>query len=99
MGFGSTLRRLREAVGLSQAELAERAGISVDSIQNWEQGRSSPRLEALPVLATALNVDVASLIADVSAPETKRPRGRPAKPKPTEPNTKRPRGRPRKSND
>lgn len=33
---------LRKFLSLTQAELAGRIGISVDSLQNWEQGRRQP---------------------------------------------------------
>lgn len=35
-------RGIREKLGLSQSELATMLGISVDTLQNWEQGRRSP---------------------------------------------------------
>jgi putative transcriptional regulator len=36
------VRELREAYDLSQAEFAALLGISVDTLQNWEQGRRTP---------------------------------------------------------
>jgi transcriptional regulator with XRE-family HTH domain len=42
--FGHTLRTLRAAAGLTQAELAERAGVSVSTISQWEQRESAPRV-------------------------------------------------------
>lgn len=35
-------KQIRERLGLSQPELATMLGISVDTLQNWEQGRRSP---------------------------------------------------------
>ena len=95
MGFASNLRRAREAAGLSQAALADRAGVPLNSVQNWEQGVTRPRLEALPRLADALGVGLDALAADVRSPDESRPRGRPRKPA-AEAAAKRPRGRPRK---
>src|SRR5918994_1895035 len=40
--FGPLLRRHRLATGLSQAELAERAGLSPDGIRALETGRRAP---------------------------------------------------------
>lgn len=37
------VRRIREEAGLSQRELADRIGVSVNSVSNWETGRTSPR--------------------------------------------------------
>lgn len=36
------VKKIREAYDLSQAELAALLGISVDTLQNWEQGRRQP---------------------------------------------------------
>ena len=36
------VREIRETYDLSQAEFAALLGISVDTLQNWEQGRRSP---------------------------------------------------------
>jgi transcriptional regulator with XRE-family HTH domain len=42
MNFGQTLKQLREKAGLSQADLAARAGVRLPTVQSWEQGRRSP---------------------------------------------------------
>src|ERR1700738_2191882 len=57
--FGLALRRHRIAAGLTQEELAERAGLSARGIQDLESGaRRSPRAETVRRLAAALaNVD------------------------------------------
>ncbi len=36
------VRALRHKLGLSQAEFAQRFGLSVRTVQQWEQGRSVP---------------------------------------------------------
>jgi transcriptional regulator with XRE-family HTH domain len=54
-GFGSLLRRHRVTAGLSQAELAERAGLSTDGVGALETGRrGSPRPYTVRALADAL---------------------------------------------
>ena len=53
--FGSLLRRLRTAAGLTQEELAERAGISPRAISALERGdRRAPRRDTVERLAEAL---------------------------------------------
>lgn len=42
---------VREKVGLSQARFAELLGISVRTLQDWEQGRRSPSGAARTLLA------------------------------------------------
>ncbi|WP_433292042.1 tetratricopeptide repeat protein [Actinoplanes sp. CA-030573] len=52
--FGELVRAHRRRLGLTQEELAERAGVSVRSIGKWEAGRvAAPRLFTLRVLADA----------------------------------------------
>lgn len=42
-GYGAMLaRRARSATGLSQSAFAERYGIPVASLRDWEQGRRAP---------------------------------------------------------
>jgi transcriptional regulator with XRE-family HTH domain len=66
MSLADTLKRLREGAGLSQADLAERAGLSLRSIQNWEQGHRLPKAAAVLALAGALKADVSALLAEVA---------------------------------
>jgi predicted ATPase/DNA-binding XRE family transcriptional regulator len=55
--FGDLLRRLRLAAGLTQEELAERAGLSRRGITDLERGaRTTPRRETLGLLANALGL-------------------------------------------
>ena len=56
--FAQLLRRYRLAAGLTQAELAERAGLSVYSISNLERGVGHvPRPATVRLLAEALGLD------------------------------------------
>ena len=36
------VRAIRQGLGMSQTEFARRFGFSIDSLQNWEQGRRFP---------------------------------------------------------
>jgi transcriptional regulator with XRE-family HTH domain len=55
--FASLLRRARRAAGLTQEELAERAGISVDAISALERGLSrAPHQDTLELLAEVLQL-------------------------------------------
>jgi transcriptional regulator with XRE-family HTH domain len=56
------LQRLREAAGLSQSQLARRAGVPVGTLQGWEQARRLPRLEAAVRLADALGISLDELV-------------------------------------
>ena len=43
-------RRVRNATDLTQAEFAERIGVPVDTVRNWEQGKRAPRGPARALL-------------------------------------------------
>jgi transcriptional regulator with XRE-family HTH domain len=62
MPFAELIQQLREQAGLSQSQLARKAGVPVRSVQNWEQGHRLPRAQALLPLARALAVPVEKLI-------------------------------------
>jgi transcriptional regulator with XRE-family HTH domain len=54
-GFGDLLRRYRQAIGLNQEELAERATLSTRAISELERGtRQYPYCTTLYLLAKAL---------------------------------------------
>ncbi len=67
--FGERLRRLREAAGLTQEELAERAGLNADAIGGLERGaRRHPYPATVRALAHALGLtegERAGLLASV----------------------------------
>lgn len=67
MSLGDLIRRYRLAAGLSQEDLAERAGLSVRGISDLERGRRlAPHMETLRLLSDGLgldDVDRAALIA------------------------------------
>jgi transcriptional regulator with XRE-family HTH domain len=60
--FEDRLRKARENRGLSQSELAEKAGFQPSAISHFESGRRSPSLENLKRLADALAVDIDFLL-------------------------------------
>lgn len=58
------LAKARHMSGLSQAELAERLGLSLKSIARYEQGTHEPKRATLLAWAMACGVDPAWLITD-----------------------------------
>ena len=56
--IGERIKELRKSKGVSQKELAQKAGLSIGSIQGYEQGRYNPKLEAIAKIAGALGVDL-----------------------------------------
>src|SRR5262249_27568612 len=66
--FGTLLQQYRAAAGLSQEELAERAGLSRRGISDLERRpRRSPHLPARPRLADTLNLDGAQRAALIAS--------------------------------
>jgi putative transcriptional regulator len=47
------IRQIREGVGVSQANFARMLGISLRTLQDWEQGRRRPNQAAQSLLAVA----------------------------------------------
>ena len=60
------LRRLREAAGLTQMELANRADMDMAEISRLELGKRDPRLSTIVRLAVALELPLEALVHDIS---------------------------------
>ena len=68
MGFdmekcGALISRLRKQAGYTQAELAQRLGISYQAVSSWERGASMPDIGKLRDLANALNTTVDHILS------------------------------------
>src|SRR5204862_2141038 len=74
MRFGELLGRLRREAGLTQAGLADKAGLSARTVQSWEQGRRAPVSPDFFKLVKALGVS-ADAFAGVAANRPGRPPG------------------------
>ena len=59
--FGKRLRSLRRAKDLTQEQVAERAGLSLQSVGEIERGRGNPTLVNIERLSAALGEDVTTL--------------------------------------
>lgn len=58
MNIGEMIKNLRNAYGLTQKELAEKAGIATITLQQYERNKREPRKEVLSKIAVALNIPV-----------------------------------------
>jgi transcriptional regulator with XRE-family HTH domain len=63
--FGKALRKHREAAGLSQEELASRAGIHRTYIGDVERGKRNVGLVNMQRLADGLDVSLAEIVKDI----------------------------------
>ena len=66
--FADRLRELRVKRGLTQQQLADRAGIAYRSIQYFETGKRAPQFATIEQLANALDVPAGELRAAIAGP-------------------------------
>jgi ribosome-binding protein aMBF1 (putative translation factor) len=50
------VRQARDAIGFSQAELADAVGVTTRTIQNWEAGVSSPKPQQAKAIERLLKI-------------------------------------------
>jgi len=66
--FGERVRRHRQELGVSQEELAHRAGLDRTYVSSVERGRRNVSLENICRLAAALEVDAGDLTRGLTMP-------------------------------
>ena len=59
---GAAIRQLREKQNLTQAELAEKIGVSSKTVSKWETAKGLPDITLLQPLAQALGISVMELM-------------------------------------
>ena len=67
MNFSTKFRLLRAKSGLTQAEIADKLGITGRAVGAWESGRSKPRLDKMAEIAALFDTTVADLMGEVPA--------------------------------
>ncbi|MBL3569606.1 helix-turn-helix domain-containing protein [Rhodovulum sp. BSW8] len=60
--FGDRVVAAREALGMTQTELAKRLGVKLETVRGWEDDVSEPRSNKLQMLAGVLNVSIMWLL-------------------------------------
>lgn len=63
MHVGENIRKLRRKKGLTQAELANKMGVSQQMVNQYENGKLNPKLETAKKIASALEVPVLELLS------------------------------------
>ncbi len=80
--FGTRLRALRTAGGLSLEQLAKRSGLTKSYISKLERGLSEPSISSVQRLAEALSIGVAELLGETVSEDGLRViRGNPQRPR------------------
>ena len=60
---GATIKRLREAKGITQTQLAEQIGVSDKAVSKWETAKGLPDITLIEPLAKALGVSIMELMS------------------------------------
>ena len=60
---GTTIKRLREAKGITQQQLADEIGVSSKAVSKWETAKGLPDITLIESLAKALGVSVMELMS------------------------------------
>jgi transcriptional regulator with XRE-family HTH domain len=64
--LAKNLRRLRQAAGLTQQQVAERTGCKQSAYSKWECGKAIPKVDVLLHLALALDVSADRLLSGLN---------------------------------
>lgn len=62
MTFSEKLQRARKNKSMTQAELAEKIGVTARSVQNYEMGARYPKRDILAKICKALGVRIETLV-------------------------------------
>ena len=63
----NNFKKARLIAGLTQADLAEKLGVSVPTIRKWEYGKGLPRAKRINSVANALNTTAEKLLEEERA--------------------------------
>ncbi|MBR4618849.1 MAG: helix-turn-helix domain-containing protein [Bacilli bacterium] len=64
MKFGDNLKMLRKSRKLSQEHLAERVGVSRQSVSKWETGEAYPEMNNILALCTIFHCEITDLVTE-----------------------------------
>ena len=67
--LGKSIYRNRKRLRITQAELAEKAGVTEQTIRKIEHGEGNPQLDVLCALVTTLKIDPEEIFYPQSDPE------------------------------
>jgi XRE family transcriptional regulator, regulator of sulfur utilization len=63
--LGPAIRRLREAQGLTQEDFAQRAGLTMSTVNATERSRTNPTWTTVLIFAEGLGLTVAELAKEI----------------------------------
>lgn len=62
MNLGKNIKTLRKQVGLTQTELADKLGVTEQTVSKWENDKCYPDVSLLPLLANIFNCSVDAVL-------------------------------------
>jgi transcriptional regulator with XRE-family HTH domain len=68
INLSEQIKTIREREHLKQKDIAEKIGVSIQTVGRWERGERSPDAAGLQSLAAALNTSVAYLLGETDDP-------------------------------
>ena len=60
--YGSQLKKVRAYYGMTQIEVAQKAGIAINSLRRYESDERTPTMDVLEKIAGAYGITVAQLL-------------------------------------
>ena len=69
--FSERIKKIRKDLSLSQEEFSDKIGISIDTIQKWEKGTSTPRISVAEKIANILETSLGYLIGTTDSSNEK----------------------------
>ena len=64
MSIGSNIRSLREELGLTQEQVADKIGITFQAVSSWERDEYKPDIDKIMKLAELFDVSVSALVEE-----------------------------------
>lgn len=71
--LADNIRRFRKQNNMSQDELAEKLGVSRQSVSLWENGQTQPTIENIIALSKLFNITSDTLLGNVANAEVPQP--------------------------
>ena len=62
--IGEKLKQMRKMLGLTQEQMAEAAGVTRQSVAQWEAGNTSPTIECVKRIGMTIGKDMSTLLRD-----------------------------------
>lgn len=72
LNIGNIIRDRRRTMDLTQEQLAERLGVTCQSVSRWENGQTYPDIEFLPVLADLFGISLDELMGHTKSAREQR---------------------------